>query len=746
MPYHFHRTVLADDHKYHYEFIGDADERSSDALEDDEYLLDFAVSREADKLVIKSIEHLIDGSVQERYLTTRVHIESFWRGPFFGFLEFVNKIGDTITWVGHDLTNIPTELLTALKRLDVNASSSASSAAASSSASSAAASSSAPSAAARVTGKRDSSSNPNAGGGALERPKVKRKTDIPNSFHGNHLWTAARGRGRQHYKSSKVNDSMVQQAIFNGANPNHERQIQIQGGDSLLSTTPLYWAVVNHNSKMAEILLKAGADPNYRCKTTPDESGDTRAKSILWLACEYTPIHSRMAENDLTMVSLLIQSGADPNKGFYVKTYHCINPLTRMAGKRYGKRLVKILLDKGANPNGTIPPSHYYAKMTPLYEAIDNGCFDAAKLLIAAGANMNPPDPPYTPPLMQVCKGGRITWIGIETLIEPLIKAGADPNYADTDGNTPLLAVCSEWYRKEEFVIRAAAKLIELGANVNQAKQRGAQRGSTPLSKALEIDEFTGKTISGALVILLVKAGATHPTISSEHCLAIAFNETCRRDGMEVTYTTTKLLDAGADVNYADQSGKTLLVRWLTAKKSHVSVSEQKATVKKIIDLGADVNFADHSGSTPLKWACKQCEDNFAPQVFIDIITLLIEAGATITDELQSEYNDILVLALPEDMVTERGFELAVNFGEFHKDEATGKIVPNDDFLCPICQELLKDNDWIVRRCGHAFCKECAVEWGRRSDTCPRCRSLGVDFHGDDVYRLQEDMYANLRF
>ena len=199
-------------------------------------------------------------------------------------------------------------------------------------------------------------------------------------------------------------------------------------------------------------------------------------------------------------------------------------------------------------------------------------------------------------------------------------------------------------------------------------------------------------------------------------------------------------------VNSVDKSGKTLLMTWLTAKRTHVGNYDHERMVKRMIALGADVNRADNSGNTPLGAACATVraserlgKNELQIKDDISIVTLLIKAGADITDAVPTR-------ALTEDQVIAQGLEKAVSDLEtFHEGEA-GKIVPNDDYDCPVCYETLKDKPWIIRRCGHAFCEDCALQFGIK---CPMCRREGVEFYsesGRKIYRLQEYTYANLRF
>lgn len=94
-----------------------------------------------------------------------------------------------------------------------------------------------------------------------------------------------------------------------------------------------------------------------------------------------------------------------------------------------------------------------------------------------------------------------------------------------------------------------------------------------------------------------------------------------------------------------------------------------------------------------------------------------------------------------EEQAIEQGLQNALQMSSFHRDD-TGKIVPNDDLECPVCGDLLlqAEGGWIIRRCGHAFCIDCASEWAKRSSICPMCRQPGTRFQTEDgrnIYRVK---------
>ena len=78
---------------------------------------------------------------------------------------------------------------------------------------------------------------------------------------------------------------------------------------------------------------------------------------------------------------------------------------------------------------------------------------------------------------------------------------------------------------------------------------------------------------------------------------------------------------------------------------------------------------------------------------------------------------------------------------EWTVDDNTRKIVPSDEVICPLCFEPLSEAEgWIIRRCGHAFCTDCAATWAQQNSKCPMCMQQGRRFQTEDgrnIYRLK---------
>ena len=51
------------------------------------------------------------------------------------------------------------------------------------------------------------------------------------------------------------------------------------------------------------------------------------------------------------------------------------------------------------------------------------------------------------------------------------------------------------------------------------------------------------------------------------------------------------------------------------------------------------------------------------------------------------------------------------------------KLIKNDDNdICSICLEKLKDDKCVILNCEHIYHKDCIKKWLKKNETCPNCR------------------------
>lgn len=186
---------------------------------------------------------------------------------------------------------------------------------------------------------------------------------------------------------------------------------------------------------------------------------------------------------------------------------------------------------------------------TPLHQAVFNDHFEAAKLLISAGADVNMADEDGSAPLLHAAYSGSLNCVRL------LVRSGADVNTFDKERTTPLQKACFTGN------LECMEYLVSKGAVLDFEDDDGA----TPLHHAA----FQGhKDVVKALLIL--------------HELS----------------ATTSATNSPTGVDRQDNDGLTPL---------HKAVfSNFPACVDLLLMYGADPNLPDQDGSTPLHFASEK--------------------------------------------------------------------------------------------------------------------------------------------
>ncbi|MGC9385274.1 MAG: ankyrin repeat domain-containing protein, partial [Kosmotogaceae bacterium] len=161
--------------------------------------------------------------------------------------------------------------------------------------------------------------------------------------------------------------SKLEKLLSCGANPNEEKDID--GGIQ----TPIFMACADRRKEVVQVLLKFGANPNYLSK--------------VW----GTPLYVATCIRDVEICELLIDSGADVNLSRAYSLLPFLPKLSKkspisIAAQRGYLEIIKLLLDRGCNPNVYIDRG----SNTPLGFAAENGHLDVMMALLEGGA-----DPSY---------------------------------------------------------------------------------------------------------------------------------------------------------------------------------------------------------------------------------------------------------------------------------------------------------------------------------------------------------------
>lgn len=374
-------------------------------------------------------------------------------------------------------------------------------------------------------------------------------------------------------------------------------------------TTALHWASYRDDLQAADVLLKAGANVNAAndLGATPlwlaSQNGaeamvrrllDAGAKPNLALLAGETPLMVASRTGNPVVAELLIAKGADVNaKGSRNQT------ALMWAVAQKHPDVVKVLLAHGANVHArsatwtdveAVPPHGYlpynkaipHGNDTPLMFAALVGDLASAKLLVAAGANVNDAD----------AWGVSVTTMAahsrFEDLVEFLLEKGADPSAAEAG----FSALHAGIMQRSTRIITA---LLEHGADPNAPLRTWTptRRTSKDFSFAPELVGATpfwlaARFTEPEIMRLLLQHGADPKFI---HRVTFIPDDGANKDGWaERTYTTNALLAAtglGGGTDWIPVDRNTREARMLEA-------------VKIAVETGSDINMANTDGRTAL--------------------------------------------------------------------------------------------------------------------------------------------------
>jgi len=383
-------------------------------------------------------------------------------------------------------------------------------------------------------------------------------------------------------------------------------------------STALQWASYRDDLESADLLIRAGAKVN---------AANDLGVTPLWPASE---------NGSSAMVRRLLEAGANPNAALLSGE----TPVMVAARSGY-PGVVEQLLNKGANPNAhatrgqtalmwavsqkhpdvvrvlvahhadiglksdvwtevmAIPPHGYlgYNKAIPhggetaLMFAARAGDLDSAKLLIAAGANVNDADAWGVSAITLAAHSG------FRDLVELFLEKGADPNAAP-NGFTALHEAVM---RRDEKMVAA---LLEHSAYPNAPLKTW-----TPTRRSSEDFHFEASLI-GATPFWLA-ARYLEPNVmrmlaghgaDPRFVLRVKWVASQGTGQQERTETATALLAATGvldDNGNRDSGGASA---WVPADRPQLEALTLE-TVRLAVELGVDVNAKDNDGRTALDGA-----------------------------------------------------------------------------------------------------------------------------------------------
>jgi len=497
--------------------------------------------------------------------------------------------------------------------------------------------------------------------------------------------------------------------------------------EEIASATPLSYAVDANNMDLVKLLVEAGADVNAGkwpplCRAV-DENNTAIAEYLIDHGAnvnypkDWGPLHQALyVSNNIEMVKLLLARGADINAGSW--------PALTVSIWEERKDIFDLLIQRGADVNTTDKWG-----WTPLYWVVNNGVgLDFLKILIAHGAKVNSKYQSQTGETALIAEA----LFGRTEAVKLLLEAGADIHAKDDRGQTALhvpLDINSNYgiYRPSKDTIQL---LLAKGADVNLKDKTGR----TPLHLAAE-------SADADIVKLLLDKGAKVDEKDDESGFT-ALHYAARignKDAAEL------LIASGTDINAKDKQGQTPL---------YLAVNSDSKVAELLINKGADSSIRAESGQTLLLLAQERKKmESTAPDLIFDGEPNSWFGLETVCGDVDGDgYDDVLIGATRYNNSRGRAY---LFYGGPHMDAAPDLIFEGqnkgDHFGAGIaCGDIDNDgyDDIVIGGGGRAY-----LYWGsdRNSiDTKPDKIFTGENKKGSRfgyhsaVYDMDNDGYDDI--
>ena len=395
------------------------------------------------------------------------------------------------------------------------------------------------------------------------------------------------------------------------------RQLVAAGADAgaanELSVVPLALACTNANAAMVGLLLSAGADASAATgpgTTVLMECARTgSAEAVTALLAHGADVDAAESEDDQTalmwavaqrhpdVVRVLLDHGAD------------LHPRSRVVRFVISRRLQSNLkYGELGRRYGTDAEETDAGGYTAFLFAARHGTVESARLLLAAGANVNDTAPDGRSALVLAAHSGH------RALVDFLLAEGANPNAAA--GYTALhAAVLQGDLPMVEALLAAGARPDPQVTEATRVTRNGQVLmigdhllGATPFAlaaKFAEADIMRALLAAGADGALPLRNGWTPLMLACsaswrygvwdrrDRAVARAFTFQAEHIDEAGTLDAVQVaLSAGGDVHAVDETGNTAL--------HYIADKGFNRVVELLVEAGADLNAADGNGRTPL--------------------------------------------------------------------------------------------------------------------------------------------------
>ena len=400
------------------------------------------------------------------------------------------------------------------------------------------------------------------------------------------------------------------------------------GADAAAANThgvvPLALACTNANAAMVDLLLAAGADADAAVTTGETvlmgcaRTGSTAAVTALLdhgadvdaaeSEEDQTALMWAVAQGHPEVVEVLLERGADVHRRSRVRRLVISRRL--QSNLRYGEL---------GRRYGTDAEETDVGGYTALLLAARHGGVDAARLLLAAGARVNDTAPDGRSALLVAAHSGHLP------LVEHLLAKGANPNAAAAGYTALHAAVLQGDLRMVEALLGAGARPNAQVTEATRVTRNGQVLmigdhliGATPFALAAKFAEaeiMRTLAAAGADGVLPLRNGWTPLMLASgaswrygvwdrrDRALHRDFAFQAEHIDEAGTLDAVRAaLEAGADVNAADETGNNAL---------HYVVDKGfDRVVEVLVEHGAQLNATNDRGMTPLALVTRRRRGN----------------------------------------------------------------------------------------------------------------------------------------